>query len=446
MANPKNGPQGKVFKAQISPEARARMEREHREAVTAMMYGAMERMRLSGRCGASLERFNTLCGKIGVSAIQIDHLKKDFAQMMIDEALNGKRFDELYKQYYNQKLSALLAAGANARNEDAIRSLSEGAGARHTIPGENEITNTFENFMRSFGENMREQGIRRSNSLPEYGGNDAKGVFDMQIAAHKTLVRDNARAAYENCSRRGAATVKETCEAAFRAVDNAFFYAHAFPKPSAQGVDANAPGMREAGIRESANVIRGLREVHASRSWLWALLHPIDYLREAWTIRSLKGVMRVRGGLSRAEVAQKLSAPKETFEEVSRGYDEIHERYSEQKLAEAERELAEDRQVRERQRQVEGAVAYSGERMREAGMSPDAVHARGRAEVEADMDALDELEALRVRERSNSVSDSNDRLIMEDDRVSVEISDEQEEKSEPIADSGRISAPQIDLK
>lgn len=449
MANPQNGPKGRVFEPQLSPEARARMDREHREAVTAMMYGAMERMRLNGRCGVALERFNTLCGKIGVTAIQIDNLKKDFAKMMIDEALNGKRFDELYKQYYTQKLSALLAAGANARNEDAIRSLSEGAGARYTIPGENEITNTFENFMQSFGENMREQGIRRSNSLPEYGGNDAKGVFDIQIAAHKTLIRDNVQASYEKCSRRGAATVAETCEAARRAVDNAFFYAHAFPQPSAQGVDANAPGMREAGIRESADVIRGLREVHASRSWLWTLRHPIDYMRELYTIRTLKNVMRVRGGLTRAEVAQRLSAPKETYAEVSNSYNEIHDRYSEQKLAEAERELAEDRRQRERQREVESAKIYSQEKMIEDGMDKERVADRAVAEFEEDVAALEQLEGQNEleRERSNSEVNLGNRPILDDERVPVEIDEEQaEEKSEPVIDNGRISAPQIDVK
>ncbi len=447
MPNPQRGPKGKVFEPQLSPEARARIEREHREAVTRTINEAMANMPLNRECGRALENLNILCQKIDMSATQIDTIKRDFAQMIIDEALNGKMFNQSYKQYYNKMLSDLLSAGAKARNEDLFKVAPAGGANNPIFPRESEITNTFERFMQSFSENMRSNGIRRTNYLPEYGGNDAKGLFDVQIAAQKTLIKDSVQMTYERCSRRGAATVSETCEAARRAVDNAFFYAKAFPNPSDQGVDANAPGMREAGIRESSDVIRGLQEVHSSRSWRWMLRHPFDYIREAATIRSLKGIMRERGGLTQAEVEQKLPQPKKTYDEVKKSYDEIHDRYSEHKLAEAERELAEDRRQRELQREVEGAKNYSKEQILEDGLDIEQVHARGRAEFEADIDALEQLED-QPRDRSYDEPDQNSDLnLSENDKVPIEIAEEQaEEKSEPIADNEKISAPQIDIK
>lgn len=445
MPDRKKGPQGKVFEARISPEARERMDREYREEITRAMHGAMERVPLTGRCGVALERLNILCGKIGAPTLQTNELRRDFAQMMIEEALNGKRFDELYRQYYDRKLADLLAAGAKAQNDSLFSPVRSGGEVKPVFPRANEITDTFERFMQSFGENMRANGVRRTNDLPEYGGNDAKGVFEMQAAAHKTLIRDNVQAAYEHCSDRGRASVSQTCQAARRAVDNAFLYADAFPNPSSQRADINDPDVRAVAVKETANVIRGLQEAHGSRSWLWALRHPVNFMREFRTIRSLKRVMSERGGLTRAEVAQQLSAPKETYDQVSKNYDEIYDRYSERKLAEAEGELAEERAQRERQRKVESAVAHSRERMREDGLEKDEIDARGRAEVEADMDLLNALEEIDNQSRSRS-EESEPQSEEEKEPILINEEEPSEEKSDPIAESDGISAPQIERK
>lgn len=434
--------------SRLTKEQRTRMAREHRETVIRTTNEAMTALPLSRRSGIALEKLNVLCSKIGAPIVQIAELKnnfaqmliKDFAKMMKDDTLENKSFEESYREYYNKNLSALLTAGAKAQNDERFRSLSEDA-QQKSLPRAKELTDAFETFMREFLNDMRARGIRRTNDVIEYGGNDEKGLFDIQAAAHGMLIKDNAQLAYEHCSRRGAATVAETCEAARRAVDNAFFYAHAFPQPSAQGVDANAPGMREAGIRESANVIRGLQEAHAARSLGWMFLHPIDYLREASTIRALKYTMSVRGGLTAREVEQKLSAPKETYADVSKNYDEIYDDYADRKLANAEREMAEDRRERERQRQVESAVAHSKERMREAGMSPDAVHARGRAEVEADMDLLNALEEIDNQSRSRS-EESEPQSEEEKEPILINEEEPSEEKSEPVQENAEISAPQ----
>lgn len=442
MPNPQRGPKGKVFEPQLSPEARARIEREHREAVTRTTNEAMANMPLNRACGRALENLNILCQKIGAPAIQTDTLKKDFAKMMIDEALNGKIFNESYQRYYNKMLSDLLAAGVKAQNEKLFQPVP--AGGRETVlPRANEITDTFEGFMQAFSENMRANGIRRANYLLEYGGNDAKGLFDIQMATHKTLIRDKVQTAYEKCSNRGRSSVSQTCQAAREAVENAFVYANAFPDPSLQRADMTNPDILSVAVKQAAEVIRGLQEAHSSRSLGWMLRHPIEYLRETATIRSLKGVMRERGGLTRAEVAQKLSTPKKTYDEVSKDYDEICDRYSDRKLAEAERELAEVK----RQREVENAKAYSKEKMLEEGLDKERVYARGKAEYEADINALEQLEN-QPRDRSYDEPDQNSDLnLSENDKVPIEIAEEQaEEKSEPIADNEKISAPQIDIK
>ena len=453
MAQPK-GPQGKVFKPQISPEARARIEREHREAVTRATNESMAHMPLNGRCGNDLERLNVLCRNIGAPALQVDTLKKDFAQMIIDEALNGKLFDEAYKKYFGQKLSGLLAAGAKAQNDDLFKPIP--AGGANSIPRSNEITDTFERFMQSFAQNMRAHGIRRTNTLPALGGNDSKELYDIQMAAHKTLIRNSAQTAYEKCSDRGNATVSQTLQAARRAVDNAFLYANAFPAPSSARADMTHPDMAAAAVSEAANVIRGLQQAHSSRSFLWMLRHPIDYLRESAAIRSLTGVLRERGGLTQAEADQKLSASAETYDGVTREYNEICDRYSERKLSEAETELAEERRQREAESVIAHAIAHSVEEIHEDGLDKEQVDARGRAEFEADLAAWEELEgqnaqaegAEEEQERQRSNSDLESQLdLSENDKVPVEIAEEPvEEKSEPVVESDRISAPQIDLK
>ncbi len=442
MPNPQRGPKGKVFEPQLSPEARARIEREHREAVIRNTNKVMANMPLNRECGTALENLNMLCQRIGAPAIQTDTLKKDFAKMMIDEALNGKLFNELYQRYYNKMLSDLLAAGVKAQNEKLFQPVP--AGGRETVlPRANEITDTFEGFMQAFSENMRANGIRRANYLPEYGGNDAKGLFDIQMATHKTLIRDKVQTAYEKCSNRGRSSVSQTCQAAREAVENAFVYANAFPDPSLHRADMTNPDILSVAVKQAAEVIRGLQEAHSSRSLGWMLRHPIEYLREAATLRSLKGVMRERGGLTRAEVAQKLSTPKKTYDEVSKDYDEICDRYSDRKLAEAERELAEVK----RQREVENAKAYSKEKMLEEGLDKERVYARGKAEYEADINALEQM-GERSIERSDSFSDPNVEVdALQNDRLPVEIVEEQaEEKSEPVADRSEIFIPQIEVK
>lgn len=436
MANP-NGPKGKVFEPNLTEEDRRRMEREHREAVTRATNDAMARLPMSGRCGRALERLNVLCGKIGAPAVQIETLKREFAVMIIAEGLDGKRFDYAYKPYYNGRLSALLSAGAKARNEGTLRAHASGAQAA-AYPRSVEITDAYEEFMQAFAADMRDFGIRRANDLPAFGGNSAQETYDLQNAAHKTLIADEARTAYEDCSRRGRASVAETCQAARRAVENAFVYANAFPSVDSQRVDINDPAAREKAIGAAVDVIRGLQDAHAARGTGWMFRHPFQYMREAFAIRSLKAALRERGGLTAREAEERLSAPKAVYADVQADGDEMRARYETTHAAEEQRRIAEQ----ERERAVRQAQEDSRRRMQRDGLSPEAVHARGKAEVDADFEALAQIEEEERLRALQNEADASD-----EEREPLEIAEERpQEKSEPIAENGEISVPQPERK
>ncbi|MGN1060291.1 MAG: hypothetical protein ACI4QN_01015 [Candidatus Coproplasma sp.] len=372
----------------------------------------MRNFTLSNESKVILDDFNHTVAAGGVSPMTEQDVFNFVMSCKYDEIVNGVPLAQAYRRVYSETLSQKLSDYVRHTNECSVNGQPVNNDEINIVS----ISDKFENLVQGIYSNLN-----NSEAIPDNGGLNANEMYELQNRQYANMLTTKSKVAYARDSANGTRTVAETCQAARNVVQNAY--------REEQLLTVNT---RTYDVSKAVATIRGLQDVHASRSWGWFFRHPVNYIKEAIAISKMKKDAVRLSGFSKEHIERRVNARERLLPFAENDNNNISLRAVNENMAESELDKADEI---ERQRNAIEA------RMAQKKLQDDMDAKRANDEVNEDLQAARDLGL--IDEQGNSIEPVNEDS---EERQPLDIEDPEKSNSSQVSEKvdEAKKAPQIE--